>query len=107
MSRRDIPPGHTKPPIRSPGLPSDIKQDWARVDPRRIPRAAKGVLIFAMVMAFVINLMGDQMGVATAIVAVIAAGAFGEAMRAHRDAQDATRATILIPSIAADIMPPA
>ena len=90
MTDPEIPPGYTKPPMKEPIplLQEDSRKELRKMDPRRLPTDARWVLFGAAILAFGFNIMGDQLGVGTAMIAILAASAFGETMHDLRDAED-------------------
>ncbi|MEL6572071.1 MAG: hypothetical protein AAFQ64_10450 [Pseudomonadota bacterium] len=100
MSEPEIPPGHTKPPMKTTGpfLQERERKVLHSFDPRGLPRKAKGVLLLAAGLSCVAAFFADDGG-SLMMIAVICAGAYGEAVREVRDARDDDRDVGLLPDI--------
>lgn len=100
MTEPEIPPGHTKPPMKTSGtfLPERERKVLSSFDPRGLPRQAKGVLLLAAGLSCLASFFADD-GASLLMIAVICVGAYGEAVREVRDARDDDSELGLLPDI--------
>ena len=100
MTEPEIPPGHTKPPMNRAGplIQERERKVLRSFDPRGLPRQARFVLLLAGGLSCVAALFADD-GASLMMIAVICAGAYGEAVRDVRDARDDDGEMGLLPDI--------
>lgn len=90
---REIPPGHTKPPMRPAPFPPD-KSEWSWPDPRKLSRQAQLVLVFAALASVGFVLIDPEPLSGVAMVAVISVAAFAEARRGEASVEKVTLGSI-------------
>ncbi len=79
--QREIPPGHTKPPIVVSKDKTLAAKPKFNFDPRKLPKNAQYVLMISAALAFALMLLDPDPMSGVDLVALISLGAFAEARR--------------------------